>query len=177
MGRHNFRYAILPHQGTVGEITVRTAAEFNSPVHTGYVTSAETSITETLLSTVALSGSPSIILDHIKRGEDDEDVSTGGLPTRKGQSLVLRFYDSLGGKASTTISTYVFSLIPIFIRITDTIWLFCRHLPVKKAFKTNLLEDDLEELDFVHSEVSGKKVTNIKITLRPFEVATYRLQL
>lgn len=56
-------------------------------------------------------------------------------------------------------------------------WLFCRHLPVKKAFKTNLLEDDLEELDFVHSEVSGKKVTNIKITLRPFEVATYRLQL
>lgn len=108
MGRHNFRYAILPHQGTVGEITVRTAAEFNSPVHTGYVASAETSITETLLSTVALSGSPSIILDHIKRGEDDEDVSTGGLPTRKGQSLVLRFYDSLGGKASTTISTYVF---------------------------------------------------------------------
>lgn len=110
MGRHTFRYAILPHQGTVGEITVRTAAEFNSPVHTGYVASAETSITETLLSTVALSGSPSIILDHIKRGEDDEDVSTGGLPTRKGQSLVLRFYDSLGGKASTTISTYVFFL-------------------------------------------------------------------
>lgn len=55
--------------------------------------------------------------------------------------------------------------------------LLCRQLPVKKAFKTNLLEDDLEELDFVHSEVSGKKVTSIKITLRPFEVATYRLQL
>ncbi|KAL0640633.1 Glycoside hydrolase, 38 vacuolar alpha mannosidase [Maublancomyces gigas] len=156
MGRHTFRYAILPHQGTVGETTVRTAAEFNSPVHTGYVASADTSITESLLSTLTISGSPSIVLDHIKRGEDDEDVSTGGLPTRKGQSLILRFYDSLGGKASTTIST---------------------QLPVKKAFKTNLLEDDLEELDLVHSEVSGKKVTSIKITLRPFEVATYRLQL
>lgn len=107
MGRHTFRYAILPHQGTVGETTVRTAAEFNSPIHTGYVASADTSITESLLSTLTLSGSPSIVLDHIKRGEDDEDVSTGGLPTRKGQSLILRFYDSLGGKASTTISTCV----------------------------------------------------------------------
>jgi len=156
MGRHTFRYAILPHQGVVGETTVRTAAEFNNPVHTGYVASQQASIANSLLSTLTLSGSPSIILDHIKRGEDDEDVSTGGLPTRKGQSLILRFYDSLGGKANTTIAT---------------------ELPVKKAFKINLLEDDLEELDFVRCEVDGKEVTNIKVTLRPFEVATYRLQL
>ena len=43
-------------------------------------------------------GSKSIVLDTVKRGEDDEDVSTGGIPTRKGRSLVLRFYDSLGGR-------------------------------------------------------------------------------
>lgn len=48
---------------------------------------------------------------------------------------------------------------------------------MKGAFKTNLLEDDLEELEFSHGEVGGKKVTNVKVTLRPFEVATYRLQL
>lgn len=106
MGRHKFRYAILPHHGSLSEITIRAAAEFNSPVHTGYVAAAEISITDSLLSTLTLCGSPSIILDHIKRGEDDEDISTGGLPTRRGQSLILRFYDSLGGKASTTISTY-----------------------------------------------------------------------
>lgn len=65
----------------------------------------------------------------------------------------------------------------ISTHITDMVWLLSRQLPVKKVFKTNLLEDDLEEVDFVHCEVSGKKVTNIKITFRPFEVATYRLQL
>lgn len=106
MGRHTFRYAILPHEGPVGDITVRTAAAFNSPTHHGHISVTDISVTEALLSTLTLSGSPSIILDHIKRGEDDDDVSTGGLPTRKGQSLILRLYDSLGGRASTTISTY-----------------------------------------------------------------------
>ena len=43
-------------------------------------------------------GSKSIVLDTVNRGEDDEDVSTCGILTRKGQSLVLRFYDGLGGR-------------------------------------------------------------------------------
>ena len=39
----------------------------------------------------------------------------------------------------------------------------------KKVYKTNVLEDDLEELKYGSGEV--------EIELRPFEVATYRLQL
>ena len=43
-------------------------------------------------------GSKSIVLDTVNTGEDDEDVSTCGILTRKGQGLVLRFYDSLWGR-------------------------------------------------------------------------------
>jgi len=46
-------------------------------------------------------------------------------------------------------------------------------LPVKGVWKTNLLEDDLESVDLAKTGVS----TAFKITLRPFEVATFRLLL
>ncbi|EHK98100.1 putative Alpha-mannosidase 2C1 [Glarea lozoyensis 74030] len=97
---------------------------------------------------IKLIGNPSLILDTIKRGEDDEDVSRGELPKRKGKSVVLRIYDSLGGTSKGTIET---------------------TLNVKKVYKTNILEDDEDEI----SISDGK----IDITLRPFEVATFRLQL
>lgn len=92
-----------------------------------------------------------MILDTIKRGEDDEDVSLGELPKRKGRSIIVRLFDSLGGKSRGLLRWGV--------------------IPVKKAWKTNVLEDDLEEIKI---ESSGE---GIEIELRPFEVATYRLQL
>ena len=46
-------------------------------------------------------------------------------------------------------------------------------LPVKEVWKTILLEDDLEPVDLVKAGASAA----FKITLRPFEVATYRLLL
>jgi alpha-mannosidase len=95
-----------------------------------------------------LTGSPSLVLDTIKRGEDDEDVSRGELPVRKGKSVILRVYDSLGGTSHGTI---------------ETTW------PVKKVWKCNTLEDDEEEYDINDGKVA--------IVLRAFEVATFRLQL
>ena len=106
------------------------------------------STSSSLLSAITLQGSPALVLDAIKRGEDDEDVSRGELPKRKGRSIILRIYESLGGKARGTIKT---------------------SLKVKKVWKTNVLEDDEEELEISDGEV--------KIALRAFEVATYRLQL
>jgi hypothetical protein len=50
-------------------------------------------------------------------------------------------------------------------------------LPVKKAFQTNILEDDGDEIDVVVSQRVGAKTANIDITLRPFEVATLRLEI
>ena len=87
----------------------------------------------------------------IKRGEDDEDVSRGELQQRDGQSIILRIYDSLGGKSRGTIET---------------------KLPIKAAWKCSVLEDDMEKL-----KIHGQETAKVDIELRPFEVATYRLQL
>ncbi|KAI9778591.1 MAG: Glycoside hydrolase, 38 vacuolar alpha mannosidase [Geoglossum umbratile] len=146
MGRHHIRYAILPHRGPVGSAVVRTAANFNNPMRFGY--RPTDSPYPSLLNSINLTGSPSLVLDTVKRGEDDEDVSRGEFAKRKGRSIILRIYDSLGGKNRGVIKT---------------------TLPVKKAWKTNVLEDDLEEVKVEKGE--------IKIELRPFEVATFRLQL
>ncbi|PQE27187.1 putative alpha-mannosidase protein [Rutstroemia sp. NJR-2017a WRK4] len=146
MGRHHIRWAILPHQGTLDSTTVRTAFNFNNPLK---VCKASADIEASVFqSPIKLTGNPSLILDTIKRGEDDEDVSRGELKKRKGRSVILRIYDSLGGTSKGTIET---------------------SLDVKRVWKTNLLEDDGEELKIE----KGK----IDITLKPFEVGTYRLQL
>lgn len=46
-------------------------------------------------------------------------------------------------------------------------------LPVKEVWKTSLLEDDLESIDLTKAGAN----TVFKVTLRTFEVATYRLLL
>src|SRR5450432_1058932 len=148
MGRHHIRWAILPHQGDLGPTTVRTAFNFNNPMR---VLQGSSKVEKSPLQRelpIKLTGNPSLILDTIKRGEDDEDVSRGELAKRKGRSIILRIYDSLGGTSKGTIET---------------------SLDVKKVWKTNVLEDDLEEVAIEKGMV--------EITLRPFEVATYRLQL
>ena len=101
-----------------------------------------------LESPIRVTGSPSLILDMVKRGEDDSDVSRGDLPVRKGKSVILRIYDSLGGTNHGTI---------------ETTW------QVKKVWKCNILEDDEEEYEIKDGKVA--------IVLRAFEVATFRLQL
>ncbi|KAL8862895.1 MAG: hypothetical protein Q9178_000837 [Gyalolechia marmorata] len=150
MGRHHIRYAILPHSGPLDHRTVRTARNFNHPFKLFHGPSAPNS-SASLLNSIQLTGSPALILDAIKRGEDDEDVSRGELPTRKGQSIILRIYESLGGKARGNIC------------VDEDV------LEVKKIQKVNLLEDEGEEVVFE----KGK----CRIQLRAFEVATFRLQL
>ena len=100
------------------------------------------------LDDINLVGNKSLILDAIKRGEDDEDVSLCDFESRKGKSIILRVFESLGGHASGIIKT---------------------TLPVTKVWKCNILEDDEEPLE-IHN---GK----VNIALRAFEVATFRLQL
>lgn len=146
MGRHHIRWAILPHQGDLSSTTVRTAYNFNNPLKLAQA--PKTLEASAFSNPIKLTGNPSLILDAVKRGEDDEDVSRGELLKRKGKSIILRIYDSLGGRSNGTIET---------------------TLAVKKVWKTNLLEDDEEELVIV----GGK----VEISLRPFEVATFRLQL
>jgi len=146
MGRHHIRWAILPHQGDLSSTTVRAAYNFNNPMKVLQTISPAAAAVNPL--DIKLSGDPSLILDTVKRGEDDEDVSRGELPKRKGRSVILRIYDSLGGTSRGVIET---------------------GLDVKGMWKTNVLEDDGEELKVEEGKV--------RIVLRPFEVATFRLQL
>lgn len=147
-GRHCIRYAILPHAGPLDHRTVRTARNFNHPMKIYSQPTDSVSLLTSLFSSIRLTGSPSLVLDIMKRGEDDEDVSRRELPCREGRSIILRVYESLGGKARGAIKT---------------------SLRVKKVYKTNALEDDESEIKVEAGEA--------KIELRGFEVATYRLQL
>ncbi|KAL4813967.1 glycosyl hydrolases family 38 N-terminal domain-containing protein [Aspergillus spinulosporus] len=162
MGRHKIRYAILPHSGPLDFRTVRAGYEFNHPLilDTSLALPDEQSVftITALLRKIELTGSPSLILDAVKRGEDDEDIDGDpdiSLPSSKrgGRSIILRIYESLGGKSRGAIRT---------------------ALPVKKVWKCNVLEDDEVVLDLVDEGDGWKKVD---IGLRAFEVATYRLQL
>lgn len=151
MGRHRIRYAILPHAGPLDARTIRAGYNFNQPlvVEQG---SSRAAATSGAFKAVSVQGAESLILDAVKRGEDDEDVSTSDIPARKGRSIIVRIYESLGGKARGSIHS---------------------GLPVKRVWKCNVLEDDEEELQ-VRKTDDGSAVS---IELRAFEVATFRLQL
>ncbi|KAL9623961.1 MAG: hypothetical protein Q9160_001714 [Pyrenula sp. 1 TL-2023] len=177
MGRHRIRYAIMPHAGGLDARTVRAARAFNYPVqlYRSVVpekkpTAAADDENEKLFRSIALSSdsNPSLILDTIKRGEDDEDVrhsssqsdfpTDAGLKVRKGKSIILRIYESVGGKARGSIAT---------------------TLPVKKVTRCNLLEDDGEELTMRADPKAkgGERTKYVGVEVRPFEVVTVRLQL
>lgn len=164
MGVHVFRYALLPHKGPVDQNTVRAAYNFNHPLDAFYVPRAvdgTESDGEKFLHTFGLEGDNGLILSNIKRFEDDADVSRGDLPVReKGQSVIVRVYDSLGGKARGYITS---------------------RIGISKAFKCNLLEDDLEEIVVKRGGSGGDEseegVYKIPVSVRSFEVATYRLVL
>ncbi|KAF4176556.1 hypothetical protein CNMCM8927_000730 [Aspergillus lentulus] len=142
MGHHRIRYAIFPHRGPLDFRTVRAGYNFNNPMHLILGPGPAS------LDDITLTGNESLILDAVKRGEDDEDVSLADSERRKGQSIILRVFESLGGHASGTIKT---------------------TLPVVNVWKCNILEDDEEPLEIQDG--------NISIALRAFEVATFRLQL
>jgi alpha-mannosidase len=178
MGTHRIRWAILPHTGALSHVTVRKAFEFNNPLKLMRAASNSSNniavVDPFLLSRrppvyLTEDSSPALILDTVKRGEDDEDVSRGELPAKRGRSVILRIYDSLGGRARGHVATT---------------W------DVARVCKVNLLEDELEEVELEEvvlvegGEEGGEGGMNISgsgsrfaVDLRPFEVATFKLQL
>ena len=149
MKRHHIKWAIMPHAGALDERTIRAGYEFNYPIHLTAHDSPES--LDGLLSAFKFTSdsSPSLVIDTVKRGEDDEDASNGDMPSKKGRHVILRVFDSLGGRGRGTI------------QLGD--------VKVKKAWKCNLLEDEMEEIK-VNED-------GIDVELRAFEVASYKLLL
>ncbi|KEY66376.1 hypothetical protein S7711_05809 [Stachybotrys chartarum IBT 7711] len=147
MGHHRIRWAIMPHQGSLSAQTVRAAFNFNNLIR---LVGAPAVTKDKAHSSfpISLSGDDNLVLDWVKRGEDDEDVFQDNLPKRKGKSIIVRVYDSLGGRSRGTVST---------------------RYDIAEVWKTNILEDKIEEI----TSTNG----SFDVELGPFEVATYRIQL
>lgn len=147
MGSHDFEYALYPHNGCLNPEVVKLAHNFNYKL---LQTVGSSDSVKSLVSSISLSGDPSLVLSAIKRGEDDEDVNVyeNIAVQNKGQkSAVIRVYESLGGLSYGTLKF--------------------KGLDVDKIYKTNameIVEDEIELLD-----------DSAKISLRGFEIATYKV--
>ncbi|KAK6337991.1 Glycoside hydrolase, 38 vacuolar alpha mannosidase [Orbilia brochopaga] len=150
MGHHKIRYAIAPHEGPLDHRVVRAGYDLNNPVRVQYAPPGAA----VAIDGVWLTGAKNIILDHVKRGEDDEEFGDLAIVKRKGNSVVIRLFDALGGKSRAVINSK---------------W------AVKKVTKCNVLEDDLEDINVVKS--ADGSTWQAEVTVRAFEVATYRLWL
>jgi alpha-mannosidase len=149
MGHHEFKYAIFPHDGSLGSDTVQLAHRFNSKVHL-----IKTEKSNKFQDLIKIYGDESLVLSHVKRAEDDVDVSLGDLPGKVNndgsKAMIVRVYEALGGKARGFLST---------------------NGDLISVAKVNLLEDELETLEFDNR----KGGSDVPIQLRAFEVASYKL--
>ena len=148
MGRQCFKYAIAPHSGSFLEANVvRAGLNFNNEMRLLHV--ADLDSFNRQMSIVTVEGPRNILLSNMKRGEDDAELDGHyRIRDRPGKSIILRIYETLGGSGRARIKT---------------------KLNVQKAFKTNLLEDDVEELVIEEDSIA--------VSCKPFEIVTVRLQM
>ena len=120
-------------------------------------------ILSSIQSPFVVEGARNVFLETVKRGEYDlfEEVVDLGDDKSKKTSVILRLYEAYGGHAQARL-------------------LVSRHLPVLKAFTTNLLEDEDEELYVLRSSDSSSDDSGssaLSLSFRGFEVKTVKLVL
>jgi alpha-mannosidase len=135
----------MPHRGELGPETVRRAFEFNNPMNL-FTSSKTGDEVKTWEPPLVLEGDKNLVLDTIKRAEDDDLAASSKEQPR---SVIIRVYDALGGQGRGTVVSK---------------W------PLAKVFKTNLLEDEEEEVP-----VTGG--TQFELELGPFQVGSWKLVL
>ena len=103
----------------------------------------------------SIRGAPNVLIETVKRGEDDSFTKT----SKQAKTLVLRLYEAFGGHAQ------------VFLRISGM-------FNVSKAFATNLLEDDGSEVAIFRAQENGEDGDiEIKLDFRGFEFKTIKLVL
>ncbi|KAL8280086.1 hypothetical protein RQP46_007416 [Phenoliferia psychrophenolica] len=153
-GLHTFSFAVLPHRGSFAESDVPVAGWlFNAPQHIRRLPRAHVDHAISVDHPFKLHGSRNIILDTIKRGEDDHFAKD----SKHAQTVILRLYEAFGGHGVVEIAT---------------------ELDVASVSICDILERDVEELSIVQSKSSdGKSSSAFKISMRGFEVKTLKLTL
>jgi len=159
MGKHEFSWAVMPHQGHFMESDVPQAAYiFNSPMHMRYVPKSylKAPIAERR-PPFTLEGGRNVFLETVKRGESD-DFSGKKYP----DSIVLRLYEAFGGHGY------------VKLRISG-------HIPVWRATTTNLLEDEEVTVQCLpcddEPDDPDEEARYLKLEFRAFEVKTIKLTL
>jgi len=105
-------------------------------------------------------GARNVFLETVKRGEYDDFDEPANLDDKDSTTtIVLRLYEAFGGHAQAKLN-------------------ISSHLPVLKAFTTNLLEDEDEELYLLRSsDADGDVGSSLSLSFRGFEVKTVKLVL
>ncbi|GAA6040668.1 hypothetical protein JCM8097_000867 [Rhodosporidiobolus ruineniae] len=159
-GQHEFSFAILPHRGSFPETDVPAVARaFNFPLHlrrTARASSAETLSEQR--APFSLSGDRNVVLDTVKRGEDDHFSHGKGEET-----VVLRLYEAYGGAGK----------VRVHVKLPE-------GKKVIKAAITDLLERDLETLQVAVQAVAPGEPATHTVDLprfRGFQVLTVKLTL
>ncbi|KAJ1676005.1 Glycoside hydrolase, 38 vacuolar alpha mannosidase [Spiromyces aspiralis] len=173
MGRHTFRYAVYPHLGSFNESeVVPEAYKFNVPLHLSRVQAdlaAHLRATRPIFtitrpgrwpatSRQSHSNPPNIVLDTVKRAEDDPDA------------IVVRMYEAYGGHARVQLGSC------LNIRKAT----YCNLLEDETA-TPNVEQDSkappppspIKNQWIVDSDGGGK----MDITFKPFQVVSVKLYL
>jgi alpha-mannosidase len=96
-GQHRFSFAIMPHPGRCEESgVIAKARQWTNELH---VRAVPKKFAQNLLHHLSLSLegriADSIVIDAVKRGEEDESSGSN--------SVIIRVYESLGGRAKATL--------------------------------------------------------------------------
>lgn len=151
-GQHHFSFAVFPHRSDFRTSHVVAAGRiFNSPMH---LRKAPKKLAVAEIAAkgrpFSLVGSPNIVLDNIKRGEDDHFKS-------KSPTIIVRLYESMGGHGAATLET---------------------SLPVVSASICNILENDTKFVNVLRaSSADGNPKFMVPVALHGFEVLTLKLRL
>ena len=111
-------------------------------------------------SPLIVDGARNVFLETVKRGEYDSFDKAVDLDNKSVKtSVIVRLYEAFGGHANARL-------------------LVSNHLPVLKAFTTNLLEEEEEELYILRSSDSSDGFGSaLSLSFRGFEVKTVKLVL
>jgi alpha-mannosidase len=159
-GKHYFSWAVMPHEGHFLESDVPIAGYlYNSPLRLRCIPSGCIDTLSSLKPPFFVEGTRNVFLETIKRGEYDTFDRPANFEDKNFTStIILRLYEAFGGHAQVKL-------------------VVSPHLPVVKAFTTNLLEDEDEELYILRDPDGNVSRCELSFSFRGFEVKTVKLVL